>query len=322
MKKHVSLILALLLVLALPVTAFATEDSITWTLSEDGKTMSDGQKTYERYPMAYVDMFEPVQAYVWEQEIPSPENPDDAWYNFTIMIAPEFPEVVILTSSTYSEDMVFVTKEGAAVLEAFTSGNYASMVLEDPFYSEGAVLSLDWVDGLDSSDGARETLDVKALGEVDPYIVWGGDETDTFYHPHGAFYSLDGTWYYINYDALDNSYFDADGFFSYRKGTVEALPIDGEDHTVLTGALEEMTDWETEFLYEGNVLNLDEDTSKIVFWIFAILLGFVLPLVPLILGIVFAHSKKALHPKRWYVLSILSAAWIAVAALILILLAA
>ena len=56
--------------------------------------------------------------------------------------------------------------------------------------------------------------------------------------------------------------------------------------------------------------------AYLVFFVLAIFVGIVVPLVPLILGLVFAHSKKALHPKRWYFLSVLALAWIAVASVL------
>lgn len=321
MKKRFSLILALLLVLALPVTVFATEDPITWSLSEDGKTMSDGQKIYERYTLADGDIAVPRQAYVWNQSF---DDPEDEWTTYRVVTFPEQPDMVALYYGTYADGFVavYTTKDAADSLEDFSAGVYSSMMLSDIYDYEAAELTLDWVNGLDGSDGARETLDVRDLGEVDRYLVWGGNAGGTFYHTHGAFYFLNETWYYINYDALDNSYFDADGNFSYRRGTVEALALGNAGQSILNKAIGEMSTWETEFEQDDSDLEIAEGVARVVFWILAVLLGFVVPAVPLILGLVFARSKKAVHPKRWYVLSALSLAWIALAALILWLLAA
>ena len=240
MKKKLSLLLALVL-LFLPVKAVAAE--LEWTLSEDGKTLTDSQQEYTLYRLPDQDLFYPAVLFEYAQELEDPE--DEAYYAW-IETNDAFRYFMVLSGYCSDGDIydVYTTETGAQILDRFAAGQYAFILLGDEFACEAAAVSLDWVSGLDAAEGAADTLDVTALADVERYTLWGGDASGTFYHPHGGLYKVDGSWYYINYDNLDNSYFDAYGNFSYRKGTVEAKRLTAEQAATAAQAAGEREYWE------------------------------------------------------------------------------
>lgn len=85
------------------------------------------------------------------------------------------------------------------------------------------------LDALTASEEFNVTeLNGKVLAELKVYGAKGMLARD-----RGAFYSINGETYYLNFDALDNSYFDADGNFSYRKGTVKLARLGEEELKLL-----------------------------------------------------------------------------------------
>lgn len=57
------------------------------------------------------------------------------------------------------------------------------------------------------------------------------------------------------------------------------------------------------------------------FWVFYVLNGFLLPIAPLVVGVVTAHSAKRGKPRRWYILSALAGAWMLLATVLALFLA-
>lgn len=70
---------------------------------------------------------------------------------------------------------------------------------------------------------------------------------------------------------------------------------------------------------EGVELVVD-DFSRNSFWGFFVMIGFLVPIAPFTVGLVFANSAKMGHPKRWYLLSGLAALWIITSVLLMIVL--
>jgi hypothetical protein len=135
---------------------------------------------------------------------------------------------------------------------------------------------------------------------------------------------------------------DADGFFSYRRGSVDVLKLEGELLNTVKKAINSMDDRDINYLYEASVVNGiydingnyiedigfdfgfdfygDGEYSITTFWVFFALLGFAVPLVILVLGLLFARSKKMGKNSFWYALSGFGAAWILAAAGIMLML--
>ena len=139
----------------------------------------------------------------------------------------------------------------------------------------------------------------------------------------------DGSYYYLCFKDLDNSYFDADGYFSYRSGSVQVYKLDDKSRLSIDESIANMTTKEHKKIYEDSVINGHYDIygnpidhtddynissnrigAVILFFVITFVLGIIVPVVLLILGLVLANSQKSGKGKCWYALVASAALWI------------
>lgn len=315
-KKLICLLLACLLLPALCVSVLAEEaEYAQWVISEDGEELSLDGTTYTWYPLAYGDRIVPEERFVYENDVTNPVNDK----TMTVSVNPDNPHMVFLVGyiGGYAVQRVYVTEEGRRILDAYVNGAYSEYLLvkDDDLAAE---LSLDLIAELDAQTENQISMEVTRLRERASYDIIGYDETRTLAHTHGAIYLLGNGYYYINYDALDNTHFDASGSFSYRSGTVTLVKLGTEHSRKVSDALGNLEDWYSDVVYEsdGEEPVMEESSAKTVFFVLSVIGGLLVPAVPLVLGLVFARSKKSLNPHKWYLLSSLAALWIILAAVI------
>lgn len=316
MKKKIAILLVLLMLL-LPVTAAAAE--IQWEISEDELTLTYDGKEYYRYSLNPADLFMPEHIYIPEQSGIVKLGKDE----YQVVQTNCTDEIVVLSEDMYwygFHSYVYATQEGAAILDRFSKGEYATLLISDTFHSEMAELTKEQLATLDNLK-PNKILDVTELAEVDCYEIIGMDETGTMGHIHGAVYADTHSWYYINYDALDNSYFSSDGSFSFRSGTVDAVKLEDDAAHMVAVLMSEMTTRDEEIEYEPGEVEFTPEAADAdaVFWTLTVILGVILPAVPLTFGLVYALKGKCLYPKRWFLLVALSAAWMLVMGAIVLL---
>ena len=68
--------------------------------------------------------------------------------------------------------------------------------------------------------------------------------------------------------------------------------------------------------YEDAYDLYEEEAVTGSFWVFFVLVGFLVPVAPLVIGLIFANSRSMSHPKRWYLLAGLATLWMVAAALL------
>ena len=220
-------------------------------------------------------------------------------------------------NDTYFDDLygVYVTENGAAALDSFMDGDFAHMRLTDAYMD--SVINEAVVSEWDGEGGEYVTVEVTDLEDMYWYEVVGYDASGCLSHVHGAVYITDGGYLYINYDALDNSYFDSEGCFSYRKGTVSALVLDGADALLVDELVSEM-EYIDGYTYEdsfGSVFG-DPLTGFITFVFLWVIAGVVVPAAMISAGLILSKTKKP----HWLVLSLLGAIWLVLAIAIFVLL--
>ncbi len=332
MKKLLSILLVILTVMTFAVSVAAQDDVLfsedtQWELSEDARTLTDGTREYTEYPIPYTDTFLPEEAYLLEYAIVS-----DDFVNYDITLSKSTGDIICLSpSDEWEMEAVYVTEAGKKTLDAFYDGMYGCARIYNydsgfSFFAGYAEISLDFVNELDSFEGEVVTVNVTELSELDICTLYVYDPTDTIEHLHGDIYIDDDAYYYINYDALDNSYFDSEGFFSFRSGTVNALKLDENAVEVLNKASANLESHYTQYDYSMSTGAEDyveyngimaESAALAAFWIINAIFGFIIPLVIGIIGIVLALSKKPGNNKRWLALTALSVLWMIVAAVII-----
>ena len=162
-------------------------------------------------------------------------------------------------------------------------------------------------------------VEVTELKGLDRYELVSFDPNLALVRTVGAVYRLDGERYgFVDYTLLDNTHFDASGNFSYRSGSVTLSVLKGDVYATLMETVDAMDDFDWEITYEN-----DPDMATaglVIFWIFFVLVGYAMPLAPLLVGLLLPQSAKCHRPKRWYALAVFAGLWLLAATVILIIL--
>ena len=326
MKKNCNKLFAFLLSLVLvlvaltPMISADEAETVEWTLSEDEQVLSDGTETYTFYRQIPASEIASTYVYIYS---------DSVTVNFEgdcyVCADPNVSGIVWLEG--WDTVYLYANEEGKQKLDAWfidrVIGNYR--VIHD-VTGLGALMTSELMGALNAAAEAPTatmmTMNVGQMQSLSMYSINAVDACGLFSMTYGAVYQINGEYYYLNYSTLDNSYFDADGKFSYREGTVTLIlleqPLAEQFRTIVAQADESfMTDYEYE--YDDYDLGI---IPEIVFWFFYVIVGILAPLPIIVLGVVLANIKKWGRPWYWYLTSVCGLLWLflsIVLALVLIL---
>ena len=307
-----SFLLAMLCILLTAVLpAAATKDSAEapegareWELSSDGKTLTSDFEIYYLYvlPVGYYLDYHTYYGYANSTNM----------YSRVASYARDGGFVWIEKNSP----TLYATKDAAKDLDAFLEGEASKYRLADAEYGDTSLLTAQTfasLEALASAGKNKKTTEVSALRDAERYDLTAHDKTDTVATVYGAIYVIDDTYYYLGYRELGNQFFDADGNFSYRSGSVSLVPLDSQLSETLSQVIDGLDYERVTYAYEdgeaGNELEGGLETVS-AFWCAAVFFGLLLPIVPLVMGLVLPHSKKRGYPKYWYALAIAAGLWI------------
>lgn len=288
MKKLIIFLLISLL-LALSLTSCIDEDivSVQWTASEDSNEISDGTTVYKRYKDLPLD-FSFASGVKYDKRV--------SLYDFNAYIYSNSLESGIKYCS-YGGGLTAYVAEGTDTteLDSFLSRIPKSVKI---YSGDNGYVNLDPVEAekLDALTENPLTVEVRALKSAGKMTVYYFNADDSLYYPHGAIYEYESKHYYINYDVLDNSYFDANGDFAYLRGSVTMFPLENEHANRLTNLQNESDDsyWhETEsdrdLLNEMEQISVKEAKRTIAFCLVAVN---IIPSVSLFCYGLFDYIKK------------------------------
>ena len=317
---------ALMLCQGFALCTFAEEseseviEMLQWTASIDGNTISDGTRTFKLYcsggDFGNTDIYRDTSEVFYYQNPVEITDPDTGLTSCDIYSkTKDFP--IIWLHFSY-ETRYYATEEGARLLDAFFNREnciyrlYGDYTAPDEEYSENRYFTIgeELIQKMNSMV-ATEEMDVRALVSVPNYYLRYYDSTDTFFLKQGILFALPDGYYYANFENLENYHFDANGNFSFRKGTVFLAKLDSETASGIAYALEtpdELRD--SKYTYERDLNNTDSELSPIIFWFFYVIFVIVLPVPGLVVGLILPHIKKLGKPKYWYSLSIIHGLWI------------
>ena len=346
-KVLLALILAAVMAVSLLVPTFAasspapgsTDQYITWTLSDDGETLT-GDKNYYKVNIQdgyYVDI---PESYHYHNYIGSSKGD-----KMTLYTNNDGKNIVVAEHVYYTVDnSYFATKAVKQELQEFFDvakvKEKASKIIATAdganYYWFGDMIKI-----LDeySATAAKTTISVVDLLQYDKTLIRAYDSTGCIYTVVGCLYAVDGHMsYYVDFTKLSNDHFDEKGNFSYRTGTVDATPIQSTEITIpLSNALSNQNG--DKFVYKAYYENnnkysppVKEESSEtiadeidvqiigiIIFFIILVFVGLILPVVPLVLGLMLPRSKKLLKPRGWYTVAGASAVWMLSAIVLIVL---
>ncbi len=152
---------------------------------------------------------------------------------------------------------------------------------------------------LPPSSDALVTVDVTKLKNCLLFDVLSYDAYRVLAIKSGAIFKVGEEYFYVDYDKLDNSAFDADGNLSYRKGTIEAERLNQEKRQLVESIQGRQKRIEDDYIAEEGIYigeeieeeAVVEDVLPMVLVLVAFL-GILLPLIPLAIAIFWWITAK------------------------------
>ncbi len=147
------------------------------------------------------------------------------------------------------------------------------------------------------------------------YTVLGFNEDGWFGAPVAFVFELEDGLYYASAFTLSDDCFDSEGGLKPKSGVKLSLYLlDEEVSEIAYEEIRRINFHYPRYIYEsGSSLGsvTSDDTLVVSSMASVIILGILLPVVPVTLGLCFPHSQKMGRKKRWYLLAILGGAWLA-----------
>ena len=329
-KVLLSLVFALALIFTLLVPTFAAYDDngyVVWELKDNCNTLV-GEKEYYRIEIPTGYRVSASQRYYFANTAKYEKITLTGMYtNY------DGKNIVYATERNGMKGGYFADQETYDFLSEFfvisQAKDTAHMILfgtEYEYFKDGdkQVLGM-----LDSMTGTALNVPVSTLENYNKTQIYAYDTTGWIRTTLGCVYALGDTRYYVDFTTLPNNYFDSDGQFSYRgEGAVPAVKLDGKTDAAFQGLKSSdnqyFFDWDD--YYERDTFDiffpdLNEDVVVIfgivIFYSILIFVGLVLPVIPIVLGLMLPRSKKLGKHPGWYALAVAGAVWL-IAALILI----
>ena len=300
-------LVCMLLVAVLSVPALADEEASPWYFRDEETLMHGGTEytLYEPYsPLGQTG----TVVYYYSQGLGD--------YR-TVYV--NSPDAVYARVDGY----LYATAEGIRALERLQEGEASQYFLYDASAPSCRVkLEMDLSGGF-MKNGEMVILDVRDLENKIRYSLRGAEIYGYYGCTYGEVYYLNGEYYYIHYLDLGNQYFDSDGYFSYRKGEVEAYRLSKNTVYKLLELVSDMDFISTEYvLLDG--IDTDElagdifNSERGAFVVGMVVFGILLPLPLLIVGLAFPRSHRKGYPKYWYILAGVAALWMALSILLMV----
>lgn len=294
----------------------AEGETVKWTLSEDGTVLCGGLKEYRLYhaPAAFFIDPETVYEYTYGLYL---DGFTFVYDDETYICSPyRGAELVWLDGMTGTR--LYATKSGAESLNRFFAGTDCryTLVTDGILYETLDEGTFEALEALRLGGGTAVEYDVTDLASLPSIDLYAFDGTNTVAREVGILFEVgDGAYGYLNYGALTNDHFDANGHFSYRSGTVALTLLGAELNAEIVEEVDEMDYRETVFDYEnGSAMPIG------LFWFCFVFVGLLLPIPFLVLGLILPHLRGLGKPKYWYGMAALGGLWLLVAVVLMIVL--
>lgn len=330
--RALTLLLALTLILSVAIlpTAAAetaaqepTDTFAVWEYDERRDELtayfpeSDTTAVYAYYKAHPLIRFGDADRYIYEQELII----DGVTYELSSPF--RAAGVVVLESETtytvyvqkgYKEalnELTLARDFGRTTLTYVENGYLRSRNMGDDFHAYMKALSEDPM-----AETRRETL--RELRYAPRYELWAYDEEDFIALNAGVLFELEGEMFYLDVLSLPDSCLDEDGQLRpVDTGvTLYRLPDDKQEEAY--GAAHNGYIVHYEITREEDEQSIAGVSAFFVYFT-VVLLGILVPVIPLVLGLGFARTRGEGYKARWYLLSALGGAWMLLGIALLIL---
>ncbi|MBE6580615.1 MAG: hypothetical protein E7650_03245 [Ruminococcaceae bacterium] len=310
MKKFFTLLCLLLSLLCLfSCTAVAANEPLNddgdpteFVLSDDERILTYGDITYKLFRGYPPLMIMPKEMYVYSQRI----HIEALGYRDALIMRNLYDRNIIIFEGD-DGTRLYVTPTGEAIMNRYLSLDFPVFTTYE--YPRRANVPGDLVLFLDGNqaDQQLQRVEVSTLQDAEKHIIYGMDETGTFGHEHGAVYVINDEYWYINYDALDNTYFDSYGYFSYRSGKVTMKKV---DKTAFDAVLDAREEFHIQYTYQSdNTEEMNADGARIIFALLTMLF-LMLPVAALSLALVLYLREPRPRRRRYLISMLLASVWL------------
>ena len=233
--RLLALCAALVLLFALAACGRQDDTYLHFTADEGLTTVSDGENTYTAHaiprgfyrgqPLGETPRFYCRNTIKTEGGLP-----------YEVLSLGEGSGLLLLRNLN---NYYYATDAAEAKLSAFFAGTVSQYALAQGTAPETVLLPTQDALAIRGSYAATaDTLavDVTTIEMSNWFPLVAKDEFGVFAKEVGALLLVEDAWYYVDFDALDNSHFDADGYFSFRYGTVEFKKMTGAAATAAATA--------------------------------------------------------------------------------------
>ena len=315
LKRILCVVLALAAFFSLSVGLSAQTDGFVF--SEDGKTLTFEGTTYYRYDgLSMHYLFHPQTLYY----APVSEGGYGFWNEEkTVVVFMDF----LYGAGMEAPDAVYVTEERGRELDRFVKEaayGHDSYVLHDDWSSAGSFLTVN-VDFLTRAWAEERSFLLSYLAEMPCYPIYTFDQAGEFAYCRGAVYNAQDSYWFVEYPALDEDLFYSHGVLNDVGGSVTGYSMEDAVADVFEQSLRDDIYMESYLMDGPSEMLLSDGTGTVIVVSLLVLVGILLPAIPLTLGLTlgFSHRKKDRGFVRWFVLAGLSALCILIAVALLLL---
>ncbi len=321
--KH-TLLLLLCAFFLLPVlclgTAAETEPYVQWTLSKDCRRIDGNGKTYTFYEHDKKGSFaiNPATRYYFANTIPfRPIYSDGEYVEATLISDAHHGEWLWVKSEKYG-NYIYATKEGKKLLNGLLEGDVATYLIVDADWNRaitGAKMLSTLQAHVGASDVKTQKLTGKSLADTPYYFIAGTDRTNSFLMRFGIVFKLTDGYYYLDLEGSEygnqDDVFETDAMvtlYQLREDTAVSFQKDLEGLAPLKITF--IDEWEGDYYDEPIDYEQMEEESIVVFKALFVIFAILLPILPLVFGLILPHSRKLKRPVHWYALALSSALWL------------
>ena len=335
LRSVIALILSVTALLALAVMPISASEApaVVWELSANNTTLTnDRGNTFTAYnlPAGYITDFK--LEYYFANEV---DAKNSSWGTSSVVSYANDGKIIYLpdlqnqNGETY--ESIFVDNEAKGYLDELVTGEAELLRIYSSKRFMYADMSRELLDGIAKGSESSDAMSysVPLLSSQIRYDIFAYDVTDSIRGAYGAIYDIDDAYYFIDYRTLGNNYFDSDGNFSYRAGTIELIPLDKAASETVDEMISKLALIDHDSEYEDNgssnynpITGDDQETFEVVmFWIIFVIFGYLLPAAPLALGLIFYLKRRRDNPIHWLIVACIGGAWILISLILTIIIA-
>lgn len=271
-----------------------------WRFSDDRSKLMGKGKTYMRHtiPTCYfIDSDGNRYSYVNRYIVSTSKDSDIVWIG-------------------YEQHEYYATDDEQAKLSDFFRGDFKNFEMLVTDMNTYAGINKSFLTSLSdyAASHPEETTEysVNQLADAEEvYRFIAYDDSRTFCYYYGTVYRIDNNLMYLDMNALDNTHFDADGNFSYRRGSVSLLALNDSQISELSEKERLATDRITSYDNEYIRSDISGKFPFVFYWFIHITVGMAVPLTFAIILTCLLLSK-AKHRRRLILPLALSIIWLTI----------